>query len=243
MTGVGLAGSVMVLAAANVLNNRIAPGWAPVTSTAATALLAGLARSAGVSFAEMGFERLRRGGVAGTALAAGVVAGYAAGVAHPRTRPLFLDERARGISRARLAEEVLLRVPLGTVLLEEVGFRGVVHALVARSYGTGPATVASSALFGLWHVLPALDNAAVNPTLAAHGTGPLLAGTVVSTGLAGALLCALRRRGGLLAPMLLHTATNSLGFLAARAALRRSAPPGRPRRRTPAVARPRRRWP
>jgi membrane protease YdiL (CAAX protease family) len=168
----------------------------------------------------MGFERGRRGLVVGAALAGAVGGVYAAGVACPRTRRLFLDERALRLSRARLLEEVFLQVPVGTVLLEEVGFRGVVYGLVDRSYGAVVATVVSSGLFGVWHVLPALDMARANPAVAAQGTGRLVAGSVASTGLAGAFFCELRRRHGLLAPAVLHTATNSLGYLAARIAAR-----------------------
>ncbi len=234
-------GALAILTTANVLNNRVAPRIAPLTSAAATAALIGLARRSGLSWQELGFERGRRGALIGAALTlGGVVPGYAAGVAWPRTRPLFLDERALSISRARVAEEVLLQVPIGTVLLEEVGFRGVVHGLVARAHGQVAATAVSSALFGLWHVLPALDMARANPAVAALATGDgerfnadtpdsavrraagAVAGSVVATAAAGVLFCALRRRGGLLAPAMLHTATNTLGHLAARVARRLS---------------------
>jgi hypothetical protein len=47
-----------------------------------------------------------------------------------------------------------------------------------------------------------------------------VAGAVVSTAAAGLLFHELRRRGGLLAPALLHVATNSLGYAAARTARR-----------------------
>jgi membrane protease YdiL (CAAX protease family) len=180
--------------------------------------------------------------VIGGCLAAGVVVVYAAGIALPRTRPLFLDERALSLSRARLAEEVLVQVPIGTVLLEEVAFRSVLPALLGRSLPAGMATGVSAGLFGLWHLLPALDMAKANPALShlvateelpaeelpaeelpgpyPAETGRLVAGTVVTTAAAGLFLHELRRRGGLLAPGLLHLATNSLGYLAARTARR-----------------------
>ncbi|MEV5413988.1 CPBP family intramembrane glutamic endopeptidase [Thermopolyspora sp. NPDC052614] len=226
-------GTLAILTTANVLNNRVAPRLAPLTSATATVALIGLARRSGLSWRELGFERGRRGALLGAALTlGGVVPVYAVGVVWPRTRPLFLDKRALSLSRARLAEEILLQVPIGTVLLEEVGFRGVVHGLVARSHGRAAATAVSSALFGLWHVLPALDMARANSALsgetfiadnqnsAVRRAVGAVAGTVVATAAAGVLLCALRRRGGLLAPAMLHTATNSLGFFAARIARR-----------------------
>ncbi|MFC0864832.1 type II CAAX prenyl endopeptidase Rce1 family protein [Sphaerimonospora cavernae] len=245
--------SLGLLAAANVLNNRVARRWAPLTSAVTTAVLIGLARREGLSLRDLGIEGC--GARLGGTLAAGVAAVYAAGVALPRTRPLFLDERALALSRGRLAEEVLLQVPVGTVLLEEVAFRGVLPALLASHGPSGrplpsrTAAAASAALFGLWHVLPAIDMARANPALsrlasaessaapptapetvsgAAPGTAQvavpgavrLVAGTVLSTGVAGLFFHELRRRGGLLAPSLCHLATNSLGYLAARLARR-----------------------
>ncbi|MEV7005619.1 type II CAAX endopeptidase family protein [Streptosporangium sp. NPDC051022] len=247
---VTLAGAVTVLAAANVLNNRIAPRLAPLTSAATTGALLLLARRSGLSWSEMGFGDRARGLRIGGALASAVAAVYGVGVAVPATRRFFHDERALGLSRARVIEEALLQVPVGTVLLEEVGFRGVLHALVARSHGNVTATALSSALFGLWHVLPAIDMMAANPALSRLAAGEApgngdgkpsgsggrerpgigdgrtstretlrgVAGSVVTTGVAGVFFCELRRRGGLLAPSLFHVATNSLGYLFARLA-------------------------
>ena len=56
-------------------------------------------------------------------------------------------------------------MPVGTVLLEEVGFRGVVYGLAERAHGPLAATAVSSGLFGLWHVLPALDAYRANPAV------------------------------------------------------------------------------
>ncbi|GLW22013.1 CPBP family intramembrane metalloprotease [Microbispora triticiradicis] len=239
-----------VLAAANLLNNRVARRWAPVTSAAATGALLLIARRAGLTRHELGFRDARAGAATGGALAAAVAAGYAAGVALPRTRPLFHDQRALALSRRRVLEEALVQVPFGTVLLEEVGFRGVLPALLGRVLPARTAVAASAALFGVWHVLPALDMARANPALGrltagedpAPGdgrrggveAGRLVAGTVASTALAGLVFHGLRHRAGLLAPALLHVATNSLGYAAARAARRlddRSAGPAAPLRR------------
>ncbi|MCG5217268.1 CPBP family intramembrane glutamic endopeptidase [Streptosporangium sp. KLBMP 9127] len=241
--------SVAVLTAANVLNNRIVPRLAPLTAVAATGLLVAMARRSGLSWAEIGFERPARGARVGGALAAGVVAVYTAGVALPATRRFFHDDRALSLSRARALEEALVQVPLGTVLLEEVGFRGALYGMLRRSHGTAVATAVSSALFGLWHVLPAMDMARANPALGRLASGEgveetieeivtelrdpeshqaprpwrkhldtarVVAGSVLATGAAGVLFCELRRRAGLLAPSLLHTSTNSLGYLFAR---------------------------
>ncbi|HEX4811307.1 MAG TPA: CPBP family intramembrane glutamic endopeptidase [Nonomuraea sp.] len=233
--------SIAVLAAANVMNNKIAPRLGPLTSAAATAALVAMARRSGLSWQEIGFEHGRRGALAGGALAAAVATAYTVGVSHPRIRPLFHDERALSLSRARVLEEALVQVPFGTVLLEEVGFRGALYALLRQRHGTVAATAVSSALFGLWHVLPAIDMARANPALGALAAGEsphhldtsrVVAGSVVSTAAAGVLFCELRRHRGLLTPIMLHLSTNSLGYLFARVAARtgsraREAAPGK----------------
>jgi membrane protease YdiL (CAAX protease family) len=170
MTGT-VTGVVAVLVAANVLNNRVAPRLAPLTSVVATGALLALARRSGLSWSDMGFHERARGLRIGGVLASAVAGVYGAGIAVPATRRFFRDERALSLSRARALEEALLQVPFGTVLLEEVGFRGVLHGLLARSHGAGTATAVSSVLFGLWHVLPAIDMMAANPALSRLAAG------------------------------------------------------------------------
>ena len=168
---------------------------------------------------------------------------FAVGAALPATRPAFLDPNYRA-DAGRALFNALVVVPLGTVVPEEVGFRGVLWAALRRDHGVRSATVWSSVAFGLWHVLPTLSQA--NPALVAVvGQGArskiaLVGGGVMFTGLAGALFCELRRRtGSLLAPAGLHWATNGLGVLLSAVALaahergqRRAA---RPRRRPRSV--------
>jgi membrane protease YdiL (CAAX protease family) len=82
--------------------------------------------------------------------------------------------------------------------------------------------VTSAVVFGIWHVRPTLSALAANDL----DGGPVLrAGAVVLgclvTGVAGGLFTWLRlRSGSLLAPALLHLATNTLGTLAAAVAHR-----------------------
>jgi membrane protease YdiL (CAAX protease family) len=78
----------------------------------------------------------------------------------------------------------------------------------------------SSALFGVWHVLPSLGLSTSNAAMGALFGGGLRAqvlvvlGAVVFTGVSGVLLCELRRRSGsVLAAAGLHWATNGLGVL------------------------------
>jgi uncharacterized protein len=101
----------------------------------------------------------------------------AAGAALPLTRHAFRDTRYRlGYGSALLTALVL--VPVGTVLLEEVAFRGVLWGLLRRVRGTATATIVSSLLFGLWHVLPSLglagDNEAIGSASGKGGSAQVL---------------------------------------------------------------------
>ena len=88
----------------------------------------------------------------------GVVAGaMAVGVAIPRLHPLFADERVMGSTGAQVAHKSLVEVPLGTVLLEEIVFRSVLLGLLTSMYGTVAGVLGSAFVFGLWHILPALE--------------------------------------------------------------------------------------
>ncbi|HEV8165152.1 MAG TPA: CPBP family intramembrane glutamic endopeptidase [Actinomycetota bacterium] len=191
------------------------------TCVAAAALLVALARRDGCSWTALGLGReslgpgLRWAG----ALVAAVLLGYLVAVALPPTRQAFADTRATSLSGAALLWHLLVRIPLGTALLEEVAFRGVVYAMVERRRGVRAAVVGSSLLFGLWHVLPSLGlrraNAAVADVLGSGPAGAVVA-AVAATTLAGVVFCELRRRsGGLLAPFALHWALNALGLLVA----------------------------
>jgi len=119
-----------------------------------------------------------------------------------------------------VAVRVLVTLPLLTVIPEELAFRGVTWALLRRVGGTRVATLGSSLLFGLWHVLAALGGGPANETAAgalgegAVGVAARVGATVLVTFLAGLLLCALREgSGSLLAPIGLHWAANGAGIV------------------------------
>ena len=201
------------------------PGvYEAVNATAAGVLLVA-ARAAGLSSAELGLsrERLRAGAGSGAAVAAVVASGLGAGVALPSLRPLLRDARIAGLDGAAVAYRALLRIPIGTVLWEEVAFRGVLHAALARALPERATTAAEAALFGLWHVHPTMEAIRANApeqTTAGRWIGVLI-GCTGAAG-AGVLFSWLRlRSGSLLAPVLLHLAANSGGLLAAVAAERR----------------------
>jgi membrane protease YdiL (CAAX protease family) len=188
----------------------------------AAALLLLLGRSAGLSWDELGLgrEAVVRGLWWG-AMSAGLIAAvYAVGVAVPATRRFFQDTRYR-IGPGSAAYLAFVAIPLGTVIFEEVAFRSVLFGLLDVGHGAGAATIATSLLFGLWHVLPARDLARTNTALRGPGGARsrvmlTVLGAVAFTTLAGFVFAFLRwHTGSLLGPVLLHWAANGLGVLAA----------------------------
>lgn len=216
--------AVAVLVVTNLADNRWAPSLWFVTCVLTVLVLCGVLWWAGATWTDVGLSRatLGRGALWALALIGIVAVCFLIAAFLPLTRGLFADQRTAGLTGGEVVFRMFVKVPLGTVLLEEFAFRGVLYGLVRRGYGTVWATAVSSLLFGLWHILPSAHLATVKPALASvfgHSTaGAVLAdaAAVVFTALAGALLCELRRRSSsLLAPIGLHWATNAFGYLAA----------------------------
>jgi membrane protease YdiL (CAAX protease family) len=225
-----LVACLVVMVAANLWVHVGPPRWHPVTGPVAAALLLLIGRLAGLSWAQLGLGvgSVVPGLLWGGAAVAAVALAYAGGLALPATRGLFLDERHRVGARSTLHRAGLV-VPLGTVVFEEVAFRGVLWGLFDAAHGAVWATAVTAVLFGFWHVLPAVDGARANSPTGAVARADLLrqiAGTVAFTALAGVVFGVLRdQSGSLLAPALLHWATNGLGIVAAALAWRWSATP------------------
>jgi uncharacterized protein len=212
--------AVALLALHNVFGNEVVPDAAYVPVNLLTgAVLVGLAFGAGASFGDLGLGRAdaATGLRWGLAIAGVVAVGLAVGVALPPTRGLFHDQRVADLSGAGLAYEALVRIPFATALFEELAFRGVLLALLLRVTSTIPAVAVSSALFGLWHILPTISALRANDLVeGVAATFGAVAGAVLVTGIGGVLLCALRiHTGSLVAPVVAHTATNSLAIVAA----------------------------
>jgi membrane protease YdiL (CAAX protease family) len=209
--------TVALLVVVNVVDVRV-PHASLVVGPVCAAALLGLARLAGLSWPELGLgPGTWRRGVTWAAAVIGIVAVVlAVGAALPLTRDAFRDSRYHlDLADALLTTFVL--IPVGTVLLEEVAFRGVLG-------GTVVATTVSSALFGLWHILPSLglatDNEAIGSAVGQGRSAQVIAvlGTVLFTAASGVVFCELRRRSGsLLAPAGLHWAVNGLSVLASAA--------------------------
>ncbi len=223
----GLAVAVPILVMANLLNNRWARRAYVPTSVATAASLLGVLRLVGLTWSDAGLARadLARGARWAPTLVMLVAVGYLASALPANTRRMFLDRRVEEAGVGSAAYQVLVRIPLGTVALEEVAFRGVLFELLRDRHGAVGGTAISSPLFGLWHVLSARELPTLNPVAGRmFHTRPelVVAPTLAATALAGGVLCELRRQSGsLLAPMALHWASNALGYVTAFVVTRR----------------------
>ncbi len=223
-----LAGGLAVALAAwnNLVVTRVPgyPGSYVLVNAAATGVVLVAARRGGLTWRELGFSRRRlpAGSRWGGGCAAVVTAAYGTALAVPALRPLLRDARLAGLDGADVAYQVLVRIPVGTVLWEEVAFRGVLLAVLLRLLPPAGAVAVSSAVFGIWHIRPTLAALAVNELVEGPVATALVVGLAcLGTAAAGVLLAWLRlRSGSLLAPVLLHLTTNSLGTAAAAAAFR-----------------------
>jgi uncharacterized protein len=215
---------IAILAGVNVIDNRV-PHATLVAGPVCAVGLPMTGRLAGLSWADMGLgPGTWRPGLRWAAVEIGATAVVlAAGAALPATRNAFRDSRYHlDLGSALLTSLVL--IPVGTVLLEEIAFRGVLWGLLRRAYGTATATIVSSLLFGLWHALPSLglasDNKAISETVGTGRSAQVITvlGTMAFTAGAGVVFCELRRRSGsVLAPAGLHWAVNGLSVLASAA--------------------------
>ena len=197
-----LAAALAVLLAHNL---AAAERWyVAVNLATAGALVAMATAGAGATLDDLGLTLA--GAPAGLAVGAAAALTVVLLAALPRTRPLFYDRRMDGVGARGAAYRAAVRIPLGTVVLEEVAFRGVLPAL-----GTPPA--AAALLFGLWHIRPA---AATLRTNHLPVTATTLAVAVLATTAAGLAFYALRAAtGGLLAPALVHAAITATATIAA----------------------------
>ena len=215
--------AVLLLVVTTTLANRVLPGWAyPVCGTVTAAFLVMLAYWSGLRSSALGLDRryLSRSAVVGLLGLVLVALVFATALAVPALRTVFHDGRVGAPGLRELLWLVLVRIPFGTVVVEEVAFRGVMPAL----FGGGErwrwkAVLAAAVLFGLWHALPSLalgQNAMVQATF---GGLPLAAVSVLAmlaAAGAGVVLHWCRHVGrGLLTPALVHLATNSGGLLVA----------------------------
>jgi membrane protease YdiL (CAAX protease family) len=129
------------------------------------------------------------------------------------------DPRADDLSRRDLAWRAAVEITIGTSLYEELVFRSALLALARERFSEPVAVGGTAALFGLWHVLPALEDRAHNPVAQKLPLLATVGPTVAATAAAGLGFTWLRRRGGhVLAPIVTHAMVNTASLVAASAA-------------------------
>ncbi|MFC4603558.1 CPBP family intramembrane glutamic endopeptidase [Rhodococcus kronopolitis] len=179
---------------------RLGPDARAATNGALAVALTAVALRTDASRSELGLEPgpgLRRA----AAVAAVPVLGYSAALAVPAVRARLAA--GPGLGSGEFARWVGVRIPIGTVLAEELFFRSLLYAAVRRAWPRAGGVVGALA-FGLWHVRPA--------RVAAES----VAVTVAVTAASSLLFDRLRREGGVAAPALLHLSVNVGGAVAAR---------------------------
>ena len=204
----------------NLSNWRPWPGWTYVPiNIAVAAVLLVVARTRGLGWDELGLDRdvMWRGVRYGTLIAALIVLGLALAFVIPGAQRFLADRRVAGLDAAGLAYTALIRIPLGTVLLEEIAFRGVLYGAWLRIASPTAALIGSSVIFGLWHVVPTLELLRTNSFGGSVVVKSAYVGLgVIGTAIGGAALVGLREwTGGIAAPIIVHTAANSLATVAA----------------------------
>lgn len=209
-----LVGTIVVLAAWNVELRGLVPGNIRVWVNAALGLVLLVpAYWSGLSSNQLGLERrnLRPGLLWGGATLLILLAVITGASQFSNANQLFSTPRT-SISLASLWFQALVAIPVGTVIIEEIAFRGVLLGLFLARWSGIIAVVASSFLFGLWHiegVVASTNGSAGHVALAAFGT-------FVATFVAGLVFCWLRlRSGSLLASALAHIGTNSIALVTA----------------------------
>lgn len=220
-------GLVAAVATYHVVDHRRIPERLHpfVHAVAAGAVLAA-GRRLGLSWDELGLrsDRVGAGTRTGSTHLAPPAVGLMAASTLPWVEDLLADPRAGGLSGAEIGRRALFDIPIGTAVYEEVLFRGVLLGLLRHHTTDRLAVVVSSALFGAWHILPALADRRHNPAAASQPAPITVTATILSTMVAGAWFAHLRlRSGSLVAPILVHGGINVAGLLAATIVDRRRA--------------------
>ena len=209
---VALGLTVVVLASWNIGRSSLVPDHYGIpASLAMAAVLGGLGALGGLGWGDLGLARgrmlrgLAYGGVAfGVVVVAMVVVGALPATSHA------LDDSRVHVALPTMFFEVLVAIPFGTVVLEELAFRGTLLGLLRRRLPVPWAVGVMSVLFGLWHIKGVLHDPSGGIAVGA------VVGTVLATTVAGIGFGWLRvRSDSLLAPILAHVATNSVTFAVA----------------------------
>lgn len=196
--------------------------WHPWANTLAGVVVLGLGLAIGLDRSDLGLEsrNLGRGLRYGLAFW-GIVATVLVVVALiPATRDSLQDDSTI-VSTGAMLRRTLIVIPLGTALLEEAAFRGVLLGLFAKRTTIWRAAWMSSVVFGLWHIPPTINSADGSGAIgdASRGGGStalVVVGVVLAMTLAGMVFCWLRIRSkSLVAPFVAHWGINATAFFVA----------------------------
>jgi membrane protease YdiL (CAAX protease family) len=220
-----IAVAIWLLAYNNLLNRR--PWFDGAVYVAlnlsATAALVGVGFGwLGLSAGDIGLWGSATDALWGVMVSAPAVATLVIAARRPRAAAVIADRRVERLDARALAFQLLIRIPFGTVLLEEVAFRGVLLGAL-RGLGDLHAAWLSAAAFGLWHIAPTAKLVDVNrPDAPRRAYVVAIVTAVALTTAAGAALAWLRLAfGGLAAPLAAHGTVNIGGTIAAVLAHRR----------------------
>jgi membrane protease YdiL (CAAX protease family) len=226
-------GMAVAAIASNLLVTRLLPWRLHVPAgLAAAGVVSLLATRAGAGLRDQGldYRLMPQGllyGLAGALPAAAVAAG---GATHSRSAELYAVQSITQASPRRALYEVLLRIPFGTALSEELIFRGALQGVLCRRHGPAQALVVSSLLFGLWHLPPAFRQSGASGLVMSSSRLRMAHATVsvAATAIAGVVLGYLRQRSkSVAAPWLTHAAANGAGFAAGWLVTREMAKPSK----------------
>lgn len=208
---------VAALAAYNIARSALIPNGAHFVSNlsfAAAVVLAAV--SIGMSTDQMGLERdrLGRGVRLGACAAAAIAAVVVIAALVPAAGGSFDDDRV-DVSFGRMLLRVVIVIPLGTALTEELVFRGVLHGLLRDRLATVASALVGATIFGVWHLYPVWRGFDMS-TGGDLGRAAAVFGTFVATFGAGLGFVWLRHRAGhVAASFLAHIGTNSVPFAVA----------------------------
>ena len=142
----------------------------------------------------------------------GVVAVVIIGAAVLGIGGSLFDSPRTNVSESSMWFEALVSIPVGTVIVEELMFRGVLLGLLLRKATTVWAVAICSVLFGLWHIQGVVVHSTQSPSAIAAAS----LGTFLATTFAGVIFCVLRLKSrSVAAPMLAHLGTNSVALATA----------------------------
>ncbi|HSW78642.1 MAG TPA: CPBP family intramembrane glutamic endopeptidase [Candidatus Babeliales bacterium] len=131
---------------------------------------------------------------------------------------VFFKKNRLEISAANL-RELLVRIPFGTALAEEMIFRGSLIGVLLLSYSRFWSLLISSAIFGIWHLLPGPSSTWTQQNLMYKNKPRWLARlssdsvTVLVTTFGGLFFGWLRlASGGILLPWVFHSGINIVSW-------------------------------